>query len=177
MYTATRTLWHIAKEGNAPRFLGNTTHKGIPIPALVLSALISTVVFLSSVFGQGQFFVWLLNISSLTGFIAWFGIALCHYRFRRAYLAQGRQLADLPYRAKSFPFGPIFSICLSIVVVAGQQFDAWMTHTVNINNLIGTYIGLPIFLLFYLGYKFYRHTKLIPLEECCFDLEGKNRTS
>ena len=91
MYTATRTLWHIAQEGNAPKFFANTTKNGIPIPALLFSAVISAVVFLFSIFGQGQLFVWLLNISSLTGFIAWFGIALCHYRFRRAYLAQGPQ--------------------------------------------------------------------------------------
>ena len=174
MYTATRTLWHIAKEGNAPKIFSNTTKHGVPIPALLLSAVISGVVFLSSIFGQGQVFIWLLNISSLTGFIAWFGIALCHYRFRRAYLAQGRNLADLPFYAKGFPFGPLFSMCLSVLVVAGQQFDAWMQHTINIDNLIGTYVGLPIFLIFYLGYKFYRHTKLIPLKECNFGFETKN---
>lgn len=174
MYTATRTLWHIAQEGNAPKFLANTTTKhGIPIPALLFSTLISAAVFLSSTFGQGQLFVWLLNISSLTGFIAWFGIALCHYRFRRAYLIQGHKLADLPYHSKYFPFGPMFALCLSVLVVAGQQFDAWVVHKINIDNLIGTYIGLPIFIILYLGYKFYRRTKLIPLKECKFEL-GEN---
>jgi lysine-specific permease len=170
MYTATRTLWHIAREKNAPKFLANTTAQGIPVPALLLSAVISAAVFLSSIFGQGQLFVWLLNISSLTGFIAWSGIALCHYRFRRAYLLQGYKLTDLPYHTKGFPFGPLFALCLSVFVVIGQQFDAWMARTVNIDNLIGTYIGLPIFLLLYLGYKFYKRTKLIPLKECKFDL-------
>jgi lysine-specific permease len=169
MYTATRTLWHIAQEGHGPKCLANTTKHGIPIPALLASAVISTAVFLSSIFGEGQLFIWLLNMSSLTGFIAWFGIALCHYRFRRAYLAQGYKLSDLPYHTKNFPFGPIFAICLSVLVVLGQQFDAWMTHKVNIDNLIGTYIGLPTFLLLYLGYKLYRRTKLIPLKECKFD--------
>ena len=169
MYTATRTLWHIAQEGNAPKFLTKTTKHGIPILALLFSAAISTVVFLFSIVGEGQLFVWLLNISSLTGFIAWFGIAICHYRFRHAYLAQGRKLSDLPYSSKFFPFGPLFAICLCVLVVAGQQFDAWIGHKVNIDNLIGTYIGVPIFILLYLGYKFYNGTKLIPLKECKFD--------
>lgn len=169
MYTATRTLWHIAREGNAPRFLAATTKKyGIPIAALVFSSIISAAVFLSSAVGSGKLFVWLLNISSLTGFIAWFGIALCHYRFRKAYLAQGRRLSDLPYRAKGFPFGPIFALVLCIFVIAGQQFDAWILHDVNLDNLIGAYIGLPIFLIFYLGYKFRNHTKVIPLKDCNF---------
>ena len=168
MYTATRTLWHIAQEKNAPKIFARTTRHGIPVAALLFSSLISGAVFLSSVVGEGQLFVWLLNISSLTGFIAWFGIALCHYRFRRAYLAQGHKLTDLPYYAKGFPFGPIFALCLCIIVVVGQQFDAWVSHKVNIDNLIGAYIGLPIFLVFYFGYKFIRKTKLIPLKKCKF---------
>lgn len=173
MYTATRTLWHIAQEKNAPRFLMNTTKQGIPVNALLFSSLISAVVFLSSAVGEGQIFVWLLNMSSLTGFIAWFGIALCHYRFRRAYLAQGYRLSDLPYHTKAFPFGPIFAICLSVLVVLGQQFDMWVMHRVNIDNLIGTYVGLPTFLILYLGYKWIRRTKLIPLTRCKFDLGEK----
>lgn len=169
MYTATRTLWHIAQSGDGPKFLSRTTKNGIPIAALLCSALIGAAVFLSSLFGQGQFFVWLLNISSLAGFIAWFGIALCHYRFRRAYLAQGRKLSDLPYYAKGFPFGPLFALVLSVLVVAGQQFDTWIAHDINMGNIIGTYIGLPIFVLLYLGYKYYHKTKLIPLKDCKFD--------
>ncbi len=169
MYTATRTLWHIAEEGNAPKCLAKVTKHGIPVPALLLSSAVSAIVFLSSIFGQGQFFVWLLNMSSLTGFIAWFGIALCHYRFRKAYIAQGYKLSDLPYYTRGFPFGPIFALCLCVLVVLGQQFDAWISHSVNIDNLIGTYIGLPAFILLYLGYKLYRGTKLVPLNKCKFN--------
>ena len=169
LYTATRTLWHIANEGNAPKFLARTTKGGIPIFALLASSLIAACVFLSSSFGLGQFFVWLLNISSLSGFIAWFGIALCHYRFRKAYLAQGYKLSDLPYYAKGFPFGPIFALCLTVVVILGQQFDALILHKLNIDNLIGTYIGLPVFIALYLGYKFSKRTKLVPLNKCKFN--------
>jgi lysine-specific permease len=34
------------------------------------------------------------------------GIAVAHLRFRRAYIAQGRSISDLPYRASLYPFGP-----------------------------------------------------------------------
>jgi lysine-specific permease len=173
MYTATRTLWHIANQKHAPKCLAIANRHGIPIPALLLSAFVSAVVFFSSLFGEGQFFIWLLSLSSLTGFIAWFGIALCHYRFRRAYIVQGKKLVDLPYFAKAFPVGPLFSMCLCLFVVAGQQFDSWVHHQIQWNNLIGAYIGLPVFLIFYLGYKFYRQTKVVPLDQCRFDLEKK----
>jgi lysine-specific permease len=170
MYTASRTLWHLAQERYAPHFFANVTHKyGVPIPALLLSAVISAAVFLSSTIGEGKVFVWLLNTSALTGFIAWFGIALCHYRFRRAYLIQGHSLSKLPFYAKGFPFGPLFAIILTCLIVAGQQFDSLVSHTANIDNLIGTYIGLPFFLICYAGYKIIHRTKLIPLEKCRFD--------
>jgi lysine-specific permease len=172
MYTASRTLWHLAQERYAPHFFANVTHKyGVPIPALLLSAVISAAVFLSSSIGEGKVFVWLLNTSALTGFIAWFGIALCHYRFRRAYLIQGHSLSKLPFYAKGFPFGPLFAIVLTCLIVAGQQFDSFLSHTVNIDNLIGTYIGLPFFLISYAGYKIRHRTKLIPLEKCRFDYQ------
>jgi lysine-specific permease len=169
MYTATRTLWHIAKTGLAPKILANTTKKGIPLIALGLSAIISAAVFLSSVVGEGKLFIWLVNTSSLTGFIAWFGIALCHWRFRRAYLVQGGKLKNLPYLATGFPFGPIFAMCLCVFIIGGQQFDAIISNTVNFDNLIGTYIGLPVFLLCYFGYKLYKKTKMVALKDCKFD--------
>ncbi len=169
MYTATRTLWHIAQEGHGPKFLAKTTKHGIPATALLFTAFIGASVFLSSIFGQGKFFVWLLNVSSLAGFIAWFGIALCHFRFRRAYLMQGRLLSDLPYYAKGFPLGPLFALFLSVFVVLGQQLNMWFAHQFNWGDLVGTYIGLPIFALLYLAYKYKNHTKLIPLSECKFD--------
>lgn len=170
MYTATRTLWHIAQERNAPHFFANVTQKhGIPIPALLLSAVISAVVFFSSSVGEGKIFIWLLNTSSLTGFIAWFGIALCHYRFRKAYLLQGHKLSSLPYYAKGFPFGPLFALALTCLVVLGQQFNSLLTHSIKLENLIGTYIGLPLFFICYLSYKLIHRTKLIPLDKCKFE--------
>lgn len=169
MYTATRTLWHIAKEGHGPKIFARATKNGIPYMALIASALIGAVVFLSSIVGEGKFYIWLLNISSLAGFIAWFGIALCHYRFRRAYLAQGKDLFNLPYRAKRFPFGPLFALSFSVIVVLGQQFQMFYTGNINWGTVIGTYIGLPIFMLLYWVHKYKYKTKLVPLTECKFD--------
>ncbi|MDQ7860721.1 hypothetical protein RCO48_05440 [Peribacillus frigoritolerans] len=37
-----------------------------------------------------------MNAVGVTGFIFWLGIAASHYRFRKAYIAQGYSLDDLP---------------------------------------------------------------------------------
>lgn len=166
MYTATRLLWHISKEGNAPRFFSKVTKKGVPLNALFATAAIGALVFLSSYFGSGNIFIWLVSISALAGFIAWLGIAISHYRFRRAYLAQGKSLDDLPYVSKYFPFAPIFAFILCISIILAQEFSR-PSH--NLGTVIGTYIGIPIFIALFVGYKWYYKTKLVPLKDCDFE--------
>ena len=168
LYASTRMLWSMAKDNQAPKFLAKVNRRGIPMNALLITALIGGLAFLTSIFGD-HVFTWLLNASGLTGFIAWIGIAISHYRFRRAYVAQGGDLTELKYKAKWFPFGPIFSFILCMVVIAGQNYEAYLSGSIDWYGVAVSYIGLPIFLAIWLGYKIYHKTKLISLKDCQFD--------
>ncbi len=169
MYASTRMLWDLARKGKAPKFLGKLNKRGVPVNALLATTLVGTLAFLASFFGDGTVYTWLLNASGMSGFIAWLGIAICHYRFRRAYIAQGRDLNLLPYKSRWFPFGPIFAFVVCGIVVLGQNYSAFMGDHIDWNGALVSYIGLPLFLAVWLGYKFTKKTKLIPLEECDLD--------
>ncbi|QDS35780.1 amino acid permease [Brevibacillus brevis] len=171
MYASTRMLWNLAKEGNAPKWFAKVTGNGVPINALILTALIGALAFLSSLFGEGEVYVWLLNASGMSGFIAWLGIAISHYRFRKAFIAQGRDLSELPYRAKWFPFGPIFAFIICCIVILGQNYSAFMGGTIDWNGVLVSYIGLPLFLIIWLAYKITQKTKLVPLEQVDFSMD------
>jgi lysine-specific permease len=171
MYACARMLWVLAKEGKAPKFLGKVNRRGIPTNALYLTSLVGMLAFLSSLFGDGVVYIWLLNASGMSGFIAWVGIAICHYRFRKAYVAQGRDFNELPFKAKLFPFGPLFAFGLCILIILGQNYNAFLGDKIDWNGIIVSYIGLPLFLLLWLGYKFIKKTKVIPLNECDFSQE------
>ncbi|GAB6256856.1 amino acid permease [Peribacillus sp. NPDC101481] len=168
LYASTRMLWSMAKDKQAPKFLAKVNRRGIPMNALIITSLIGGLAFLTSIFGD-HVFTWLLNASGLTGFIAWIGIAISHYRFRRAYVAQGGDLNELKYKAKWFPFGPILSFALCMLVIAGQNYEAFLSGSIDWYGVAVSYIGLPIFLVVWLGYKFYHKTKLISLKDCQFD--------
>ena len=101
----------------------------------------------------------------MTGFIAWLGIAICHYRFRRAYVKQGYDLADLPYKARWFPLGPLFAFALCMLIMLGQNYAAFTSAKVDWNGIVATYIGIPLFLLLWLGYKWKHGSQLIPLDK------------
>ena len=170
LYASSRMLWYLAKKGHTPKLFAQLDRRGVPIWALLATTAIGAMAFLSSYFGDGVVYRWLLNASGLSGFITWLGIAISHYRFRKAYVLQGRSLEDLPYRAKWFPFGPILALVLCSVVVIGQDYQNWTSHHFDWHGFVMSYIGIPLFLALWLGYKWRHRTKVIPLDQCQFML-------
>ena len=115
------------------------------------------------------------SLSGMTGFIAWLGIAVCHYRFRRAYVLQGLDLAALPYRARWFPFGPLFAFALCLVITLGQNYQGFMAGQIDWTTMAATYIGIPLFALIMLAYRLKHRTRLIPLGEVDLSVHPENQ--
>jgi len=150
LYASARMLYSLAKDGKAPKIFGRLNKRGVPVPAMLLTASVGLFGFLTAIIGQGEAYTWLLNVSGLSGFIAWVGIAVSHYQFRKAYVASGQDLADLPYKAPLFPLGPILAFVILLVVIAGQNYQAVIDG--NLLQMASSYVGLPIFLLLWLGH-------------------------
>ncbi|ANE46962.1 gamma-aminobutyrate permease [Paenibacillus swuensis] len=165
MYASARMIWVLAKEGKAPKFLAKLDSRGIPVAAVLVTAAVGLLSFFASFYGDGQVYLWLLNASGMSGFIAWLGIAISHYRFRRAFVAQGRSVSELPYRSLWFPFGTILAASMCILVIAGQAIGAFSDGSIDWKYLMASYIGIPLFLVFWLGYKFKHRTKVWSLKE------------
>lgn len=169
VYVSTRMLYALAAEGKAPKAFLKVNKRGIPTNALFATAAFGIVAFLTSFIGDGVTYNWLINISGMAGFITWVGIAICHYRFRRAYIRQGYDLNDLPYKASLYPFGPIFALVLCLVVMAGQNYSAFTGPKIDWYGASVAYVGIPVFLAVHFWYKMKYKTKLIPLEEVNLD--------
>ncbi|MGO2122904.1 amino acid permease [Glutamicibacter arilaitensis] len=150
LYASARMLYSMALDGKAPKIFARLNKRGVPMPAMLLTASVGLFGFLTAIVGQGSAYTWLLNVSGLSGFIAWIGIAVCHYKFRKAYIASGQDLANLPYKAPLFPLGPVLAFVILIVVIIGQNYQAIVDG--NLLQMASSYIGLPIFLLLWLGH-------------------------
>lgn len=161
MYTASRTLWYLSKEGQAPKYLSKVSPAGVPIPALLVTFLFGMLTLLTWFWHEGVIFTWLVNVSALSGFIAWVGIAASHYRFRKAYLLQGHRLEDLNFKAKLYPLGPILAAVLCIAVIGGQVF----TFQWSIANFLANYVGVIAFIVLWFSYKTLKKTTLVDLRE------------
>jgi len=169
LYASSRMLYAMAKEGKAPKLFGKVNKRGVPMNALYLTTLVACSAFLASLVGDGKIYYALVNISGITAFFAWLGIAVCHYRFRKAYIAQGRKLEDLKYQAKWFPFGPIMAMILCTIVIFGSNIWIFQAPTFDWFSFVTNYMTIPLFAIFYFGYKFVKKTKIVPLMECDFE--------
>ena len=80
-------------------------------------------------------------------------------------------MKELKYHALLFPFGPIFAFILCIVVIAGQNIDAFLK--LDWSNILISYMSLPLVLILFFYYKFRYGSKLIPLDQV--DLSRKTK--
>ncbi len=153
MYSASRILWFMGQSGQAPALFKKTSSVGVPLPALIATALIGSLVFVSSFIGTGAFFADIVQISSLCGFIAWFGIALSHYQFRRNYLPEHGGVGVLKYQAKFYPYAQLVSMAVIILIVAAQFLTM---DRRGLWDYLLIYSAVILFAAIYLGHRFVR---------------------
>ncbi|OMH84152.1 Lysine-specific permease [Zancudomyces culisetae] len=173
LYLTTRTLYALALERSAPKLFTRTTKSGTPIFSLILNVFLVCVFVGVSYIGDQVVYLWLVNLTGIAGFIAWLGILATHYRFRKAYIYQGYNIKDLPYRASLYPFGPIFSFLMLAFACIGQGYTSiFGDDGFVVDDFLQAYLGFPIFLALFFFWKFYKRTKFVKLAE--MDLETDN---
>lgn len=152
LYASTRMLYALAKEGRAPKIFGHLNKHHVPMNALLATTGLALACFGTYLVSEETAYTWLVNASGLAGFMTWMGIAWSHFNFRRAYVLQGNDPKDLPYRAAFFPLGPIIALIMCAVVVVGQNSEL-IKGKIDLGSLASTHIGLVLFLGLWIGAK------------------------
>ena len=171
LYVSSRMLHAMAHGGRAPAVCKRVNSRGVPMAAVLATALIGALAFFASTVGEQKIYQLLYNASGLTGFIIWLGIAICHLRFRKAWVAQGRRLEDLKFRAGFFPVGPWAALVLFLVVLLGANVWVFQADVFSWFDFISSYILIPVALLLYVGHKVWHKTRVVPLKDCNFNPE------
>jgi lysine-specific permease len=166
LYVSSRMLYAMAHSGKAPRFLGHVNTRGVPVLAVCATGLVGALAFLASAVGQQRIYQLLYNASGLSGFLIWLGIALSHLRFRRAWVAQGRSLSDLKFRAPFYPYAPWLAVALFLLVIFGANAGVFSAPIFSWYEFFSSYATLLVFLLLFIGHKLIKRTRLVPLQDC-----------
>ncbi len=84
LYIASRTLYGIAVEGNAPRFLTYTDKRGVPVFTLGISSLFLLLAFLNVNTASATVFTYFVNLVTIFGLLTWISILVSYIGFIRA---------------------------------------------------------------------------------------------
>lgn len=85
-----------------------------------MSLAVSFLTFLTTIWGSGVVFTWLLNLVGISALLVWGSIGIISIRFRMAFNLQGRSLSDLPYQQPLFPLLPVGTVILAALMFAAQ---------------------------------------------------------
>ncbi|CCH41145.1 Dicarboxylic amino acid permease [Wickerhamomyces ciferrii] len=159
LYIASRTLYGLACNGNAPKIFAKTSKYGIPFYSLGICTIFCFLGFMSISESSQQVFGYLVNVSSVFGLLTWMSILITHIGFSKALKAQGISKSSLAYSAPFHPYGTYIALFWCIVVMFIKNFTAFI-NGFNYKSFITGYIGIPVYLIAYLGYKFMKRTKI-----------------
>ncbi|EMD40284.1 hypothetical protein CERSUDRAFT_62300 [Gelatoporia subvermispora B] len=177
-YASSRMMLSLARTGHAPRILGRVNSRGVPVYALLLALAVSCLTFLTTIWGAGIVFTWLLNVTGISALLVWGSIGAISLRFRAAWRAQNRSIEDLPFVQPFFPLLPAGALVLAVLMFIAQGYAAIVEQPFDAKNVVATYIGVALYVILYVGYTIWARivlntrTFLIPLNEVDLDTDA-----
>lgn len=125
LFAASRTLMALSLEGKAPRIFSLINTRGVPVYSILATSLFGCISFLGIFMGDGTIFLYLIQVTGISGILTWMCIAIIHIRFRMAFKAQNRDpKSELVFLSPLYPLGPIIALILGIIIVIGQGYVA-----------------------------------------------------
>lgn len=168
LYISSRTLYGLASNGKAFKIFAKTDSRGVPVPALALSAAFSLLGFMNVSTSSKLVFNYLISCITVFGLIVWVCILLSHIYFVAARKAQGIPEEALHYKAPLGVWGSWFALVFCVLIAFTKNFAVFVHYKgvdFDYKNFITGYIAIPTFLIFFFGYKLAYRTKAVKPSE------------
>ncbi|WP_230482257.1 amino acid permease [Sphingomonas sp. Leaf21] len=143
LYTATRMLFSLARARQAPRPLGRVNGAGVPLIALLVSAMGIAPATLLYLYEPQRAFGMMIGISAFGAMFAWMMIFVTHLAFRRR-----SRSGALAFRMWGYPFTSAAGAAAMGAILLTTPFTGPFASTLL--------YGVPFLLLLSLSYVFVR---------------------
>lgn len=147
IYIGSRTILYMAQSGKAPSILGKVNKMGVPVYAIVLTNAVGALSMMNVSTGASQAYQYIVNLSGVSTFLVWGAISFMHIRFRRAWIAQGRDLNELPFKSIGYPVIAYFGLSANMFLALIQGWTTLKPFVAG--DFVDAYILLPLFGVIY----------------------------
>ncbi|KAI5477899.1 amino acid transmembrane transporter [Pseudohyphozyma bogoriensis] len=171
LYTASRALYGLSVNGNAPRVFAKLTPYGLPWVSLLVCVLVGLLSYMSAgAHTAGQVFNYFADMTSVCGLIGWAGICYTYIRWYNGMKAQGIDRDALPYRAPLQPYLTWYSMiaCCVILFFSGFQVFINIDGDFDQGTFWTTYIPIIICPFLYFPYKWYYRCTTVSYDQMDF---------
>ena len=134
LYSASRTLFALARNGWAPAALGRLNRAGSPTLAVVTSSFSVVVALALERWAPQQAFVSILNAALFGLLLSWLVTLASHVRFRRT--VTDTQLAALPHRSPLGAAGSMIGFALITLAILKTWWDSRLSLASGVVYLI-----------------------------------------
>ncbi|KAF8840422.1 general amino acid permease 1 [Paxillus ammoniavirescens] len=163
-FAASRILQALAAKGQAPSIF-KKTYNDTPIASVLFTCSFGLLSFMGLSHGAGTVFRWLVNLSTVGGFLCWVTINLTYL-----YFYQGLKHHNIDRKTFIYwsPFQPWLSIwglvmCIFFTLISG--FQVFWNFKTEEDNFFASYINVPLFFCLYVYWKVTRKTRVRSVEE------------
>jgi amino acid transporter len=125
LYIASRTLYGLAEQGHAPKIFRWTDKRGVPVPALALSALMCCTAFMNVADDATTVFSYFVNLTTIFGLLSWISLLVSHIFFVRARNAQGITKDQMAYTAPFGLIGSYIALFFCVLIALTKNFSVF----------------------------------------------------
>ncbi|KAI0743850.1 amino acid permease [Daedaleopsis nitida] len=168
LYGSSRTLYSLALNGNAPKFLMKLTRHGLPWVCVTICACCAFLAYMGTSSGSGRVFGWLSNMTAVAGLLNWFGICVTYLRFHRGLKAQGIDRNTLPFKSSLQPFAACYAAIACFIIVLFSGWSVFLKDHWRVDTFVTNYLPLAILPLLYVVAKLWTRASLVPYAEMDF---------
>jgi amino acid transporter len=116
VYCASRSLYGLALEGKAPRFLTRCTKAGVPVFCVGFVLLFALLSFLQLSSNSAVVLNWFVSLVTASQLINFCAVCVSYLCFHRALKAQGISRDSLPYKAWFMPYAAWYALVWTFVM-------------------------------------------------------------
>lgn len=165
LYIGSRTLYGLSVNGIAPKIFSVTNRWGIPYYALGVCVLFCLLAYMNVSSLSTTIFGHFVNVVSIFGLLTWLSILITYMSFYNALKAQGVDRSAFRYKAPFQPYGTYISIFFTVLICLIKNFTVFLGDTFDYRTFITGYIGIPAYVVFYVGHKLWTKSKAIRPED------------
>ncbi|KKP06379.1 amino-acid permease inda1 [Trichoderma harzianum] len=170
LYSGSRYLLALAEGGQAPKFLLKCTKRGVPIYCVLATGALAPLTYMAVSSDSAKVFSWFANLVTTAALFTWCSICIAYMGFDRALRAQGiNRKEELAFGGRFQPYLSYISLGFFIIVLIFNGFSTFIHGHWNTQHLIVSYIGIPIFLILFFGWKIIKKTKFRHAKEIDLD--------